>query len=65
MSDTVKPSALCHTMGGCPAIDRGSERFSSLKIGRDSGTGMRVRIVRNRVLTFGTLTGVRSYSAMP
>ena len=64
LSDTVKLSALCQTIGGCPAIERGSERCSSLKIGNDAGTGMAVRMVRNLVLTLGTLTGIRSYSAM-
>src|SRR4051812_15103074 len=64
LSDTVKPSALCQTTGGWPAIDRGSERRNSSKIGRDAGTGNGVRIVLNRVRTVGTATGVRSYSAM-
>src|SRR6476659_8506280 len=64
LSDTVKLSALCQTTGGCPAIDRGSDRLSSSKIGREAGTGSGVRIVRKRVLILGTATGVRSYSAM-
>src|SRR5580704_17320066 len=64
LSETVKPSALCQTIGGCPDIERGSERRSSLKIGREAGTGIAVRMVRNLVLIFGTLTGVKLYSAM-
>jgi hypothetical protein len=45
-------------------MERGSERFNSSKIGSDSGTGSFVQIVRYLVLTDGTATGVRSYSAM-
>ena len=59
-SATVKPSALCQTIGGWPNIERGSAARSSSKIGSDSGTGSLVRIVRYWVSTCGTSTGVKS-----
>src|SRR5262249_7917927 len=64
LSEMRKSSALCQTIGGWPAIDRGSERFNSSNTGSDCGTGIRVRMRRNFVETFGTATGVRSYSAI-
>ena len=57
---TMKSSALSHTMGGCPAMERGSDCPSDSKMGSDSGTGSLVLMRRYFVSTAGTSTGVKS-----
>jgi len=64
LSNTWNPSALSHTIGGCPIIDRGSDSDRDSKTGIDSGTGILVLIVLYFVFTSGTLTGSRLYFAM-
>ena len=60
LSATVKSSALCQMTGGWPIMDRGSLAASASKMGRDSGTGIFVLMVRYFVSTRGTSTGTRS-----
>jgi hypothetical protein len=60
----VKFSALSHTTGGIPSMERGSDSFKAWKMGNDSGTGILVLMVRYLVDTCFTSTGCNEYSAM-